>query len=357
MSLQYLDIAIGVAVVMLAVSLLITILVQLVANILSLRGSNLRWAVTTLIKEVHPDLGSLAPAIAQQALTHPLISDSTLSKFSKTWGLKWFIQRISLANAVRLEELVGVMDVLGNSAAAPGTAANAMAAIAAAAKNKMGPQVQAVTTQATEMVDALSHAAAGKTPGWATGTINVDQLLGKVPGAAETVFGRDIKSWFTSTMDRAAQRFTLHMRFVTVAISIVIALVMHLDAFKLVTDLSASPELRASLVAEAGSMERLAADIKPAQPNATDEAKAADAKKSADLLSQAAEIRGVLGQTQLQLIPSPYPGYHYGRREMFGILFSAGLLGLGAPFWFNALKSMTALRPVLANKQEQESRS
>jgi len=44
-------------------------------------------------------------------------------------------------------------------------------------------------------------------------------------------------------------------------------------------------------------------------------------------------------------------------RQLAGILFSAGLLGLGAPFWFNALKTMTALRPVLANKQEQEQKS
>jgi hypothetical protein len=357
MSLQYLDTAIGVAVVMLAVSLLITILVQLVANVLSLRGSNLRWAVTTLIKEVHPDLQSVAPAIAQQALTHPLISDSTLSAFSKTWGLQWLVQRVSLANAVRLEELVGVMDVLGDAAAAPGTPAKAMATIASTAKNKMGPQVQAVTTQATELVDALSSAAAGKNAGWATGTINVDQLLGKVPGAAETVFGKDIKSWFNSTMDRAAQRFTLQMRIVTVAISIAVALAMHLDTLKLVADLSSSSELRASAVAEAGSIERLAADIKPAQANATDEAKAADAKKTSELLGEAGDIRGLLDETRLQLIPSPYPGRTYRRREMFGILFSAGLLGLGAPFWFSALKSMTALRPVLANKQDKESKS
>jgi len=357
MSLQYLDIGIGVTVVMLGVSLLITILVQLVANILSLRGSNLRWAVTTLIKEVHPDLKELAPKIAQQALTHPLISDSMLSAFKETWGLQWLVKRVSLANAVRLEELVGVLDVLGNSTAAAGTAEKAMDTIASTAKSNMGPQVKAVTTQATELVDALSNAAAGKVPGWTTGTINVDQLLGKIPGAAETVFGKDIKSWFNSTMDRAAQRFTLQTRFVTVAIAIAAALVMHLDAFKLVSDLSANPELRASVVAEAGSMERLAAEIKPALSNAADADKAADAKKSQELLDQARDIRDTLGRTRLQLIPSPYPWFHYGLREFCGILFSAGLLGIGAPFWFNALKSMTALRPVLANKQEKEAKS
>src|ERR1019366_4295736 len=94
MMLQYLDIAIAIAVVMLAVSLLITILVQLVANVLSLRGSNLRWALTTLIEEVHADYKSDAAAIANTVLTHPLISDSTLSNFSKSRWLKGPLKKL-----------------------------------------------------------------------------------------------------------------------------------------------------------------------------------------------------------------------------------------------------------------------
>ncbi|UCF05888.1 MAG: hypothetical protein JSV33_02295, partial [bacterium] len=33
-----------------------------------------------------------------------------------------------------------------------------------------------------------------------------------------------------------------------------------------------------------------------------------------------------------------------------GVIISIFLLSLGAPFWFNALRSMSALRPVLAGK-------
>jgi hypothetical protein len=36
------------------------------------------------------------------------------------------------------------------------------------------------------------------------------------------------------------------------------------------------------------------------------------------------------------------------------VLITAALLSLGAPFWFNALKSMTNLRSVLASKQKSE---
>jgi hypothetical protein len=33
---------------------------------------------------------------------------------------------------------------------------------------------------------------------------------------------------------------------------------------------------------------------------------------------------------------------------LFGIIVSAALLGLGAPFWFSLLKNLTTLRPALA---------
>jgi hypothetical protein len=42
--------------------------------------------------------------------------------------------------------------------------------------------------------------------------------------------------------------------------------------------------------------------------------------------------------------------------HFWGILFSAGLLSLGAPFWYNALKSLSALKPTVASKEDQERR-
>jgi hypothetical protein len=40
--------------------------------------------------------------------------------------------------------------------------------------------------------------------------------------------------------------------------------------------------------------------------------------------------------------------------EIPGILATAALLSMGAPFWFNLLKSLTNLRPVVANKQDSD---
>jgi hypothetical protein len=42
------------------------------------------------------------------------------------------------------------------------------------------------------------------------------------------------------------------------------------------------------------------------------------------------------------------------KRNLFGILVSAGLLSLGAPFWYNTLKTLSNLRPMVATKQEKQ---
>jgi hypothetical protein len=43
--------------------------------------------------------------------------------------------------------------------------------------------------------------------------------------------------------------------------------------------------------------------------------------------------------------------------DLFGVLASAGLLSLGAPFWFNALKTLTNLRPTIAAKEDQQAQA
>jgi hypothetical protein len=87
----------------------------------------------------------------------------------------------------------------------------------------------------------------------------------------------------------------------------------------------------------------------------------------------------VAGASPLQLLPTPYPitlnhdwpghGYFgwlnvfkfrdqwsWPPHRLFGILVSAALLSLGAPFWFNTLKSLTNLRPKLADEIDKDPR-
>jgi hypothetical protein len=83
------------------------------------------------------------------------------------------------------------------------------------------------------------------------------------------------------------------------------------------------------------------------------------------------KINTAFKKTGLELLPQPYPPIFAKRpltpwwkvfsgewswpgRHLLGILTSAALLSLGAPFWFNALKNLTNLRPTLAQEIEKE---
>ena len=72
MTLQHIDTVIGFVVVMLLLSMLITVLVQMVIAVLGLRGANLLWGVKTLLQQV--GVNKNAEDIAEAVLRHPAIS-------------------------------------------------------------------------------------------------------------------------------------------------------------------------------------------------------------------------------------------------------------------------------------------
>src|SRR5215831_10593403 len=85
---EKLDTLIAFAVVMLGLSMIITILTQMLSAFLSLRGSNLLWGVETLFKQLAPNLvaqGILPKELAQEFLAHGLVSDSSFSRMAKMW--------------------------------------------------------------------------------------------------------------------------------------------------------------------------------------------------------------------------------------------------------------------------------
>ncbi len=111
MTLHNLDVGIALAVVMLGVSLLITILTQLIAAVLSTRGTTLRKNLQVLFETVYPDGAPHAKEIAYKVLTDKLISDSASWKWLSKIPL---IRNFRLATAVRVEEVIGILDRLGS---------------------------------------------------------------------------------------------------------------------------------------------------------------------------------------------------------------------------------------------------
>jgi len=63
-----------------------------------------------------------------------------------------------------------------------------------------------------------------------------------------------------------------------------------------------------------------------------------------------------------RLIPDPFPDPFYDYRttgwlHFWGVLATGMLVSLGAPFWFNALKTLCNLRPAVASRVDKEDRS
>lgn len=154
-------------------------------------------------------------------------------------------------------------------------------------------------------------------------------------------------------MDRTSQRFVAKTRLVTAILAILAAFLLHLDAPETLRNLQSNAEVRAGLVASSESMLRIA-----------EKAEAAETEIKAELerlRGQAESIEAELAETGLDLTPDYRKGEHgflAGLSPLglhfWGILASGALLSLGAPFWFNALKNLSSLRPILARKEEAE---
>jgi hypothetical protein len=97
-----LDVAIGFAAVMLAVSLIVMSLTQAAASVLALRGAKLRRGLEDLIKHTMPDVAAQAKDIADRMIKHPLISDAATGL-----GKRW-----KLASTIKREELIPVLDAV-----------------------------------------------------------------------------------------------------------------------------------------------------------------------------------------------------------------------------------------------------
>jgi len=70
------------------------------------------------------------------------------------------------------------------------------------------------------------------------------------------------------------------------------------------------------------------------------------------LIDHSASLKRELARSEFQLIPETWPGWTPTRRELPGLLIAAAFLSLGAPFWYNMLKKLASLRPLLAMNNE-----
>lgn len=431
--LKQLDTLIGFAVVMLVVSLLITIVTQMVSAFLGLRGKNLSDALRLMIFKIDPNVSpENAQALVKHVLTNCALSGSAMSIvptfLDRIPVLSWLRQKWKTATAIRSDELY---DLLKEIKKGEGTNSGANPAPSST------PASPNLKDTATKILDGLAAKVNPKTEEIITGVaIKADQLIGTEIGQAKALIAHyatmtdatfvNLEKGFNSVQDRAQQWFALHTRLITVAAAVLAAFVLQLDTIALLKRLSTDADMRAKLVAVSGPVQQQADKILDKSQQAVidqamhqaaivelaktypklpeglgshaDFASLEDAKAwlatqlasdpnreqvigsyeglitKAKLDGYLAAMNKLVSASGLELLPTPYPlqfcpgwtkgrwphlfitggGWSWPLRRLLGILISAALLSLGAPFWFNTLKSLTNLRPTLANAIEKK---
>jgi hypothetical protein len=349
--LAYLDTLIGFAVVMLGFALLITIVNQIIATLLAHRGSNLLWGLGVLFRQINPAPAGLpiitahAELLADTALTHPLVSDSIFSTACAATARRFprllrIVRRWQLANAIRPEELAAVLNHIASNR--PETMHPGLHATLAAEIHSLLSMPNPMTARQGN----LATPAAAHLP---------SELVRKAVDIAEAPAG-NLEAWFGAVMDRVSQRFTTWMRVWTVAFSFTLAIGLCLDVRALLSYIYANDAYRAQLGSLAPDLLRTAEQNQPAPSKPAND----DQKSTMELeakVKQAEELTTVLAKANF-----PVFGWDKWKagdpfEHVPGVLASALLLSLGAPFCYNALSTLTNLRPQLSAKQQSQDQS
>jgi len=263
--LDSLDTLIGFALIFTVVSLLITILVQIVTSVLNLRGHNLAWGIAEAFEVIAPDLKARArgdgKALADHLLKDYLISDSQLG----FWRGK--------ASAVRPGELFALLHsiAVGKRAADQSEIRNHVKTLfkglgvpecvfemTDAEKARLGSLKAEITAElATLPAGNSKDCLQAKLESIEIWLKNTESTLEAVAirwaGQGEAEIQRiyqKFEHWFETGQERSQEWFTTHARIITGLLGLVAAFLLQLDAVEIYSLVSSNRELRANLVAQ-----------------------------------------------------------------------------------------------------------
>ena len=339
--LQMLDVAIGFAAVMLAVSLIVMSLTQATASVLALRGAKLRRGLEDLITHTMPDLAEHAKVIADSMIKHPLISDAATGL-----GARW-----KLASTIKKEELLPVLDAVLKESKID---KRGIAGIAIAQRHALSAWFDSFMARVSQWFSMNTR--------WIALAFATALALGLHLDSVQLL--RQINSSSETRARLAALAGTLLDQTPDATRGIETA---YQDVLK---DLIASsqgsfnqtPSSTAAVATRQEAHEWIAKNVKNDADRAglvTKFDAALDGKLSNNLdksIDRAKTLESDLSSAGLSLRPPPGHSYKadFDAKDwdhLGGIAASVLFLSLGAPFWFNLLKNMTSLQSTVAQKE------
>lgn len=341
--LDHLDTFLAFGAVMLGVSLFVTAITQVFSGLANARGKELVAGLERLLKHTAPQLKDGARLTAEAIALHPLISDSATKPNGRSRRF---------ASALRQGELI---QLLGSGVFWAETGrwwlekqlekkkqTSALANLAELSPSQWRSrwtEALNATNRQHALKDLVKNAAKdvaeNNAKEWGEKLAQFMDAEGQ-----SGLVKKDIEAWFNSAMDRTSQRFAVKMRTLTIIASALVAIVLRFDSFAVLQQLSDDPELRARVTAQVEVLNR--------------DFEAAGSPKG-DLEQRLKTLEGSsasLGKLGFQLVPKQWTRPSF--KESMGILASILLLSLGAPFWFNLLRQLSNLRPIVANLEQSE---
>jgi hypothetical protein len=160
-----------------------------------------------------------------------------------------------------------------------------------------------------------------------------------------------IEGWFNTTMDRVSGWYKRRTQILLFAIGLTMAAALNIDTVDICNHLISDPALRSSLVATAQEYARRD-DVVAQRSRAVARTPVADQESSTDRVKQnLAELKG-LG-VPIGWSGSPRDTYHWFLK-IAGILASALAAALGAPFWFDILNRFVVVRSTIKPREKSQ---
>jgi hypothetical protein len=334
------DVAIGLILMYLMLSLLCTVVNEYISTKLNLRSKTLRDALQKLIDD---------PTLLKNFYEHGLITSSSQASGS---GAQSLLQAAAT--------WVGAYHSLKNQVTPPTTAGTATATPGAEAEH---PSYLAGGTVALALMGSLLK----QTPGSSQDVAGIAAAIGKLKNAAGAVdpkikdaltacvlkagddidkLQQSIATWFDDSMERLSGAYKRKMKWIAMLIGLLVAIAFNADSFKVATTLWNDPDRRASTIeiATAIAMKPLADS-----PQSVDRAQLSKAIENTESTLRSLPIGWNC--------PAPGPGksFHYWTCaqeefskltlvQLLGWILTAAALSLGAPFWFDMLNKFINLR-------------
>jgi len=405
--LDTLDTVIAFAVIMTVLSLLITLVVQMVSATLSLRGKNLANALALTFQTIDPSIGKYAHSLAAQILRDPIFSDSlwqqktrrsldeNAQKFiaaqrrlrdarlrrpddpnraeainratsevnaaraavtipnvapnrEKPWGF-WTVPwggSMEIATAIRPGEIYRVLQELREMSPEEAQLLNIPKELTDKARGLVAAlhRLDLPALESRVKLKDIAAVANMFAPEQQKAVVETLGTFGATVERATTQAYDRFQRWFGSAQDRAEQWFQIHVRLVTIVAAILVSILLQLDTVEIYDKLRHEPKLVEALVKTAPGTVQQGASVQGQLD--TD----AQQKAFADLTTN-------INSTGFELVPNGWfarwpAEKRWWYNHLFGLALSACLLTLGAPFWFNLLKNLMNLRPAVASLVE-----